>query len=181
MNAGHVAYVGGRGIDQPTPPHVAAFSVAADALPGDHRRAADDARLAAQIWIIRDRRDHRWLSMLPFQSIVPAIVLRRNRRRLRAQPTQFNLSRVPGPSIAGLPIRRSVGATSCFVSARGFVHTVHRCRAVDPAAVRRTGRRDADRNRLRGQHGPARKLAAHCSPCSRPVRAPLVSRSVPCW
>ena len=55
------------------------------------------------------------LSMPSFQSIVPAIVKHEEiGAGLALNSTQFNLSRVLGPSIAGLLIS-SVGALSCFV------------------------------------------------------------------
>jgi len=55
------------------------------------------------------------LSMPSFQSIVPSIVERDQiGTGLALNSTQFNLSRVLGPSIAGLLIS-SVGVTACFV------------------------------------------------------------------
>jgi predicted MFS family arabinose efflux permease len=55
------------------------------------------------------------LSMPSFQSIVPSIVERRQiGRGLALNSTQFNLSRILGPTIAGLLIS-SVGAVACFV------------------------------------------------------------------
>ena len=55
------------------------------------------------------------LSMPSFQSIVPSIVARDQiDRGLALNSTQFNLSRVLGPSIAGVLIS-SIGAMSCFV------------------------------------------------------------------
>ena len=62
------------------------------------------------------------LSMPSFQSIVPSIVARDQiGRGLALNATQFNLSRVLGPSIAGLLIS-SFGAMACFVvSAASYV------------------------------------------------------------
>jgi predicted MFS family arabinose efflux permease len=55
------------------------------------------------------------LSMPSFQSIVPSIVSRADiRRGLALNATQFNLSRVLGPSIAGV-LMASAGAMACFV------------------------------------------------------------------
>jgi predicted MFS family arabinose efflux permease len=55
------------------------------------------------------------LSMPSFQSIVPAIVERRQiGRGLALNATQFNLSRILGPTLAGLLIS-SIGAVACFV------------------------------------------------------------------
>jgi predicted MFS family arabinose efflux permease len=62
------------------------------------------------------------LSMPSFQSIVPSIVSREQiGRGLALNSTQFNLSRILGPSIAGL-LMASVGAMACFVlSAASYV------------------------------------------------------------
>jgi predicted MFS family arabinose efflux permease len=55
------------------------------------------------------------LSMPSFQSIVPSIVTRDQiGRGLALNSTQFNLSRILGPSIAGV-LMASVGAMACFV------------------------------------------------------------------
>ncbi len=55
------------------------------------------------------------LSMPSFQSIVPSIVKREQiASGLALNSTQFNLSRILGPSIAGV-LMSSVGATACFV------------------------------------------------------------------
>ena len=55
------------------------------------------------------------LSMPSFQSIVPSIVKREQiGRGLALNSTQFNLSRILGPSIAGV-LMSSIGATACFV------------------------------------------------------------------
>jgi MFS family permease len=55
------------------------------------------------------------LSMPSFQSIVPSIVAREDiDRGLALNATQFNLSRILGPSIAGV-LMSSVGALACFV------------------------------------------------------------------
>jgi MFS family permease len=55
------------------------------------------------------------LSMPSFQSIVPSIVAREDiGRGLALNSTQFNLSRILGPSIAGV-LMASVGAVACFV------------------------------------------------------------------
>ena len=62
------------------------------------------------------------LSMPSFQSIVPSIVTRDQiGRGLALNSTQFNLSRILGPSIAGV-LMSSSGATACFVvSAASYV------------------------------------------------------------
>ena len=62
------------------------------------------------------------LSMPSFQSIVPSIVERDQiGRGLALNATQFNLSRILGPSIAGV-LMSSVGAMACFiVSAASYV------------------------------------------------------------
>lgn len=62
------------------------------------------------------------LSMPSFQSIVPSIVARDQiGRGLALNSTQFNLSRVLGPSIAGV-LMSSFGAIACFiVSAASYV------------------------------------------------------------
>jgi predicted MFS family arabinose efflux permease len=62
------------------------------------------------------------LSMPSFQSIVPSIVAReRIGEGLALNSTQFNLSRILGPAIAGV-LMSSVGALSCFVvSALSYV------------------------------------------------------------
>ena len=62
------------------------------------------------------------LSMPSFQSIVPSIVARDQiGRGLALNSTQFNLSRVLGPSIAGV-LMSSFGAMACFVvSAASYV------------------------------------------------------------
>ncbi len=62
------------------------------------------------------------LSMPSFQSIVPSIVTREQiPSGLALNSTQFNLSRILGPAIAGVLIS-SVGAISCFVvSAASYV------------------------------------------------------------
>jgi predicted MFS family arabinose efflux permease len=62
------------------------------------------------------------LSMPSFQSIVPSIVTREQiGRGLALNSTQFNLSRILGPSIAGM-LMSSVGAMACFVvSAASYV------------------------------------------------------------
>jgi len=55
------------------------------------------------------------LSMPSFQSIVPSIVTREQiGRGLALNSTQFNLSRILGPAIAGV-LMASFGAISCFV------------------------------------------------------------------
>jgi MFS family permease len=55
------------------------------------------------------------LSMPSFQSIVPSIVKREEiGRALALNSTQFNLSRILGPSIAGV-LMSSVGVMACFV------------------------------------------------------------------
>jgi predicted MFS family arabinose efflux permease len=62
------------------------------------------------------------LSMPSFQSIVPSIVPRDQiGRGLALNSTQFSLSRILGPSIAGV-LMASVGATACFVvSAASYI------------------------------------------------------------
>jgi predicted MFS family arabinose efflux permease len=62
------------------------------------------------------------LSMPSFQSIVPSIVKREEiDRGLALNSTQFNLSRILGPSLAGL-LMSSLGAMACFaVSAASYV------------------------------------------------------------
>jgi predicted MFS family arabinose efflux permease len=62
------------------------------------------------------------LSMPSFQSIVPSIVTHEQiGAGLALNSTQFNLSRILGPSLAGL-LMSSVGATACFVvSALSYV------------------------------------------------------------
>jgi predicted MFS family arabinose efflux permease len=62
------------------------------------------------------------LSMPSFQSIVPSIVTRDQiGRGLALNSTQFNLSRMLGPAIAGV-LMSSVGAIACFVvSAASYV------------------------------------------------------------
>jgi MFS family permease len=62
------------------------------------------------------------LSMPSFQSIVPSLVPREQiGRGLALNSTQFNLSRILGPSIAGM-LMASVGALACFVvSAASYV------------------------------------------------------------
>jgi predicted MFS family arabinose efflux permease len=62
------------------------------------------------------------LSMPSFQSIVPSIVTREQiGQGLALNSTQFNLSRILGPSIAGV-LMSSVGAMACFVvSAASYV------------------------------------------------------------
>jgi MFS family permease len=62
------------------------------------------------------------LSMPSFQSIVPSIVEREEiGTGLALNATQFNLSRILGPSIAGV-LMSTVGATACFVvSAASYV------------------------------------------------------------
>jgi predicted MFS family arabinose efflux permease len=55
------------------------------------------------------------LSMPSFQSILPSLVTREQiGRGLALNSTQFNLSRILGPSIAGV-LMSSVGAMACFV------------------------------------------------------------------
>lgn len=55
------------------------------------------------------------LSMPSFQSIVPSIVSREDiGRGLALNATQFNLSRILGPSLAGI-LMASVGVLACFV------------------------------------------------------------------
>jgi predicted MFS family arabinose efflux permease len=62
------------------------------------------------------------LSMPSFQSIVPSLVRREEiATGLALNSTQFNLSRIVGPSIAGL-LMSSLGAMTCFmVSAASYV------------------------------------------------------------
>jgi len=62
------------------------------------------------------------LSMPSFQSIVPTIVRREEvGRGLALNSTQFNLSRILGPAVAGL-LMSGVGAMACFVvSAASYV------------------------------------------------------------
>jgi predicted MFS family arabinose efflux permease len=62
------------------------------------------------------------LSMPSFQSIVPSLVERRKiRLGLALNSTQFNLSRILGPSIAGV-LMAAVGAVGCFaLSAASYV------------------------------------------------------------
>ena len=62
------------------------------------------------------------LSMPSFQSIVPSIVPREQiGRGLALNSTQFNLSRILGPSVAGM-LMSSVGAMACFVvSAASYI------------------------------------------------------------
>ena len=62
------------------------------------------------------------LSMPSFQSIVPSIVARDQiDRGLALNSTQFNLSRILGPSIAGV-LMSSVGVVACFaISAVSFI------------------------------------------------------------
>jgi Transmembrane secretion effector len=61
-------------------------------------------------------------SMPSFQSIVPSIVAREQiGRGLALNSTQFNLSRILGPAIAGV-LMSSIGAVACFiVSAASYV------------------------------------------------------------
>src|SRR5471032_530695 len=60
--------------------------------------------------------------MPSFQSIVPSLVERRQiRLGLALNSTQFNLSRILGPSIAGV-LMAAVGAIGCFaLSAASYV------------------------------------------------------------
>ena len=62
------------------------------------------------------------LSMPSFQSIVPSIVSRDQiARGLALNSTQFNLSRILGPAIAGV-LMSSVGAFACFaLSAASYI------------------------------------------------------------
>ncbi len=62
------------------------------------------------------------LSMPSFQSILPSIVERRQiASGLALNATQFNLSRILGPSLAGI-LMASVGAVGCFVvSAASYI------------------------------------------------------------
>src|SRR5450755_166201 len=62
------------------------------------------------------------LSMPSFQSIVPSIVEHRQiGRGLALNSTQFNLSRILGPAIAGV-LMASIGVMACFiVSAASYV------------------------------------------------------------
>jgi MFS family permease len=62
------------------------------------------------------------LSMPSFQSIVPTIVPRKQiARGLALNSTQFNLSRILGPAIAGM-LMASVGAIACFaLSAASYI------------------------------------------------------------
>jgi predicted MFS family arabinose efflux permease len=62
------------------------------------------------------------LSMPSFQSIVPSIVERKDvARALALNSTQFNVSRILGPAIAGA-LMASVGAVACFaLSAASYV------------------------------------------------------------
>jgi predicted MFS family arabinose efflux permease len=62
------------------------------------------------------------LSMPSFQSIVPSLVAREDLGRgLALNSTQFNLSRILGPAVAGL-LMATVGAVACFgVSAASYL------------------------------------------------------------
>ena len=86
------------------------------------------------------------LSMPSFQSIVPSIVKHEEiGRGLALNSTQFNLSRILGPSIAGV-LMSSVGAMACFVlSAASYVPFIGVALWILP-------RRTTD---LRGAPGPA--------------------------
>ena len=81
------------------------------------------------------------LSMPSFQSIVPSIVTHDEiGRGLALNSTQFNLSRILGPSIAGV-LMSSFGAIACFVRQRGVLRARSSASRLDPPAPDSGGRR----------------------------------------
>lgn len=86
------------------------------------------------------------LSMPSFQSIVPLIVERGQiGRGLALNSTQFNLSRILGPAIAGV-LMATVGAVACFVlSAASYLPFIGVAHWILPRGAARAERRDAPR------------------------------------
>jgi predicted MFS family arabinose efflux permease len=84
------------------------------------------------------------LSMPSFQSIVPSIVTREQiGSGLALNSTQFNLSRILGPSLAGV-LMSSVGAMACFVvSAASYVPFIGVALWILPRRTSRLGSVDA--------------------------------------
>ena len=111
------------------------------------------------------------LSMPSFSSIVPSIVPREQiGAGLALNSTQFSLSRILGPSLAGV-LMSSIGAIAASRSAP-LVRAVHRRRAVDPAELETpgAGRRRAGpaerSSRASARSCASRRCAARCSRCS---------------
>ena len=95
------------------------------------------------------------LSMPSFQSIVPSIVERGQiATALALNATQFNLSRILGPALAGV-VMASLGAVRMLRVERGILSAVHLGRVVDTAARETppgTADRPPHRFRRRPQH-----------------------------
>jgi predicted MFS family arabinose efflux permease len=87
------------------------------------------------------------LSMPSFQSIVPTIVERHQiDRGLALNSTQFNLSRILGPSIAGV-LMSSVGVVACFaLSALSYIPFIGVALWILPAWTPEPAPADASRN-----------------------------------
>ena len=87
------------------------------------------------------------LSMPSFQSIVPSIVPREQiARGLALNSTQFNLSRILGPAIAGV-LMASVGAVACFaLNAVSYVPFIGIALWILPARSVATAPRELDRS-----------------------------------
>ncbi len=102
------------------------------------------------------------LSMPSFQSIVPSIVLREQiPAALALSSTQFNLSRILGPALAGV-VMASVGAIGCFVlNAASFIPFI----GVAIWILPRRGKRVVARDRFDRHHlfAGARAIARDAS------------------
>ena len=128
------------------------------------------------------------LSMPSFQSIVPSIVAREQiGRGLALNSTQFNLSRILGPSIAGV-LMSSVGAMACFVvSAASYVPFIGVAlwilpRWTPPAPGADAPPRAVIRLPASATSSANRTCAGRCSPFSPPACfARRSSPSARCW
>jgi len=91
------------------------------------------------------------LSMPSFQSIVPSIVPREQiARGLALNSTQFNLSRILGPAIAGV-LMASVGAIACFVlNAASYLPFIGIALWILPARPAATAPREPDSRPIAG-------------------------------
>lgn len=117
------------------------------------------------------------LSMPSFQSIVPSIVERKQiPAALALSSTQFNLSRILGPALAGV-VMASVGAIGCFVlNAASFIPFI----GVAIWILPRRGQRLAARDRFDRRHLFAGARAIARDPSLRGALATVLVTSIFC-
>jgi MFS family permease len=117
------------------------------------------------------------LSMPSFQSIVPSIVQREQiSAALALSSTQFNLSRILGPAVAGV-VMASVGAIGCFVlNAASFIPFI----GVAIWILPRRGQRLAARDRFDRRHLFAGARAVARDPLLRGALITVLITSIFC-